>query len=148
MIALSFSGIAGWLGMLTILIILLVALLFILPPLVYRPVTFDLSAIRFLSEADAEEVLRLPRAVRPDGTDIPFFLGGERVRPRKIRDRDARERFESEHGLDPYNAATLVLALERSLTIYSDDPEIMKLYKKFGASTDSVQKLVRKEKKS
>ena len=69
-----------------------------------------------------EEMSRLPRALRPNNVDIPAFKGSDRIRPREVKKTDEQKRFESQYGMQPYDAAVLELARERNLTIYSDDP--------------------------
>ena len=139
-----FSQTADWAVLLTVLALLLLITLFVLPPLVYKPVLYDLSALRLLSVASIEEILRLPRALRPNNVDIPAFKGSERIRPREVKKTDEQKRFESEYGMQPYDAAVLELAKERGLKIYSGDPRMIEFYESMGVKSERVEKLLRK----
>jgi hypothetical protein len=142
-----FSQSADWLVLLTILALLLIASLFILPPLVYKPVVYDTSALRVLSGAGSKELSRLPRSVRPNNVEIPAFKGSGRIRPREVKKPEEQQRLENSYGLDHYDAAALELAIERGLTMYSDDPRILELCESVGVRADYVMKLLKKVKK-
>jgi hypothetical protein len=142
-----FSLTSDWAMILTILALLLIVTLFVLPPLVYRPVIFDASALRLLSGASREDISRLPRALRPNNVEIPAFKGSDRIRPREIKRFNEQKRFESQYGMQPYDAAALELARERNLTIYSDDPKMMELYRSLKVNTDKAEKFIKRTKK-
>ncbi len=141
-----FSQTADWAVILTILALLLIITLFVLPPLVYRPVIFDASALLLLSEASIEEISRLPRALRPNNVDIPAFKGSDRIRPREVKKLNEQKRFERQYDMQPYDAAALELARERNLTIYSDDPKMMEIYRSLNVHTDRADKFLKKNK--
>ena len=132
---------------LTILALLLIIMLFVLPPLVYRPVIFDASALLLLSEASIEDISRLPRALRPNNVDIPAFKGSDRIKPREVKKLSEQKRFENQYDMRPYDAAALELARERNLTIYSDDPKMMELYRSLKVRTDRAERFLKKNKK-
>lgn len=142
-----FSQTADWAVVLTILALLLIITLFVLPPLVYRPVVFDASALQLLSGASMEEISRLPRALRPNNVEIPAFKGNDRIRPREVRKINEQKRLESQYDMNPYDAAALQLARERNLTIYSDDPKMMDLYRSLNVHTDKAARFLKKDKK-
>lgn len=142
-----FSQTADWALLLTILALLLIITLFVLPPMVYRPVIFDASALQLLSEASMEDISRLPRALRPNNVDIPKFKGSDRIKPREVKKLNEQKRFESQYGMHPYDAAALELARERNLTIYSDDPTMMEIYRSLNVHTDKAERFLKKDKK-
>lgn len=142
-----FSQTTDWAVILTILALLLIITLFVLPPLVYRPVIFDASALQLLSGASMEEISRLPRALRPNNVEIPPFKGSNRIRPREVKKINEQKRFESQYGMHPYDAAALELARERNLTVYSNDPKMMELYRSLNVHTDTAQRFLNKDKK-
>jgi hypothetical protein len=142
-----FSQTTDWAVILTILALLLIITLFVLPPMVYRPVVFDASALQLLSGASMEEISRLPRALRPNNVEIPAFKGSDRIRPREVKKLNEQKRFESQYGMHPYDAAALELARERNLTIYSNDPKMMELYRSLKVHTDKAERFIKKDKK-
>ena len=142
-----FSQTADWAVILTILALLLILTLFVLPPMVYRPVVFDASALLLLSEASMEEIAHLPRALRPNNVEIPAFKGIDRIKPRDVKKLNEQKRFESQYGMQPYDAAALELARERNLTIYSDDPKMMEIYRSLKVHTDKADRFLKKDKK-
>ena len=94
-----------------------------------------------------EEISRLPRALRPNNVEIPAFKGNDRIRPREVRKINEQKRLESQYDMNPYDAAALQLARERNLTIYSDDPKMMDLYRSLNVHTDKAARFLKKDKK-